>query len=411
MKALKSFVAASVAALLLAGVLSAQAPTAGRILGIIVDDQGGPLPGVSIEAKGPRLVGSAATVSDTNGTYRLLALPPGTYTITFSLQGFTRIVRNDIVLGVEQALAVDIKMTPAAIEEEVVVTGQAPLIDVKSPARGQVLTAQTFQALPKGRSFDSLVTIMPGVQSENDLLAGISVDGASGAENMFYVDGTDTSDLMGGTRKQNVVFDFAEEVQFKASGYNAEYGGSVGGVVNVITRSGGNNYHGEVVGYYSGTALEGRWRDRLSLDLDDDTRARYYPYEEYVGRDTEHAYEAGFLLGGFLVRDRLWFFGALTPSLFQRDRAMDMAIQGGTGVNAYQRTERTWNASFKLSAQPLKNLRAGASFIMNIFKYKGGSDPLTFPADQTTPRSPMPPATITTSAIPIRTTRRPPTRT
>ena len=83
MKALKSFVLASVAVLLLAGVLSAQAPTAGRIIGTILDDQGGPLPGVSIEAKGPRLVGSAATVSDTNGAYRIMALPPGTYTVTF----------------------------------------------------------------------------------------------------------------------------------------------------------------------------------------------------------------------------------------------------------------------------------------------------------------------------------------
>ena len=383
MKTLKSLGMATVAVLLLAGVLSAQAPTAGRIIGTVKDDQGAPLPGVSVEAKSPRLVGTAATVSDTNGAYRLLALPPGTYTVSFSLQGFSAVVRNDVVLGVEQALVVDIAMKPASIEEEVVVIGQAPLIDVKNVARGQVLTAQTFNALPKGRSFDSLVTILPGVQSENDLLDGISVDGASGAENVFFVDGTDTSDLMGGTRKQNVVFDFAEEVQFKASGYNAEYGGSVGGVVNVITRSGGNSFHGEVVGYYSGTALEGRRRDRLSLDLSDETQARYYPYEAYVGKDKENAYEAGFLLGGYLVKDRLWFFGALTPSFFQRDRAMDMAIQGGTGINAYQRTEKTWNASFKMSAQPMKNLRAGASFVMNLFKYKGGSDPMTYPADTT----------------------------
>lgn len=383
MKTLRSLGLAIVAVLLLAGVLSAQAPTAGRIIGTIKDDQGGPLPGVSVEAKSTRLVGAAVTVSDTNGAYRLLALPPGSYTITFTLQGFAAVVRNDIVLGVEQALIVDIAMKPSAVEEEVVVIGQAPLIDVKNTARGQVLTAQTFNALPKGRSFDSLVTILPGVQSENDLLDGISVDGASGAENVFFVDGTDTSDLNGGTRKQNVVFDFADEVQFKASGYNAEYGGSVGGVVNVITRSGGNSYHGEVVGYYSGTALEGRRRDRLSLDLEDETKARYYPYEQYVGRDRERSYEAGFLLGGFLVKDRLWFFGALTPSLFQRDRTMDMAIQGGTGVNAYERTETSWNASFKLSAQPLKNLRAGASFVMNLFKYKGGGDPTTYPSDQT----------------------------
>jgi len=383
MKALKPIVTTLVAALLLAGVLSAQAPTAGRIIGAIKDDQGGPLPGVAVEAKSPRLVGTAATVSDANGSYRLLALPPGIYTITYSLPGFKAVVRNDIALGVEQALVVDIAMEPSPVEEEIIVIGQSPLIDVKSQARGQVLTAKTFDALPKGRSFDSLVTILPGVQSENDLLDGISVDGASGAENVFFVDGTDTSDLNGGTRKQNVVFDFAEEVQFKASGYNAEYGGSVGGVVNVITRSGGNSFHGEVVGYYSGTGLEGRRRDRLSLDLSDGTQARYYPYDQYVGTDKEHAIEAGFLLGGYIVKDRLWFFGAFTPSLFRRDRAMDMAIQEVTGVNSYRRTETALNGSFKLSAQPMKNLRAGASVVMNLFKYKGGGDPFTFPSDQT----------------------------
>jgi hypothetical protein len=383
MKSLRSLSMTVFTVLLLAGVLSAQAPTAGRIIGTIKDDQGAALPGVTVEAKSPRLVGIAAAVSDANGVYRLLALPPGAYTISYSLQGFGAVVRNDIVLGVEQALVVDVAMKPSAVEEEVVVVGQAPLIDVKTAARGQVLTAETFNALPKGRSFDSLVTILPGVQSEDDLLDGISVDGASGAENVFFVDGTDTSDLNGGTRKQNVVFDFAEEVQFKASGYNAEYGGSVGGVVNVITRSGGNAFHGEFVGYYSGTALEGRRRDRLSLDLSDDDLARYYPYDEYVGKDTEHAYELGFLLGGYVVKDRLWFFGAFTPGIFQRNRVMDMAIQGDTGVNAYDRTEQSWNASFKLTAQPMKNLRAGASFVMNLFKYKGGSDPMTYPSDQT----------------------------
>jgi len=383
MKTLKSFVLASVAVLLLAGVLSAQAPTAGRIIGTVSDEQGGPLPGVAIEAKGPRLVGSAASLTDTNGTYRLLALPPGTYTITYTLQGFTPIVRNDVILAVEQALVLDIRMKPAAIEEEIVVTGQAPLIDVKSQARGQVLTAQAFDALPKGRSFDSLVTIIAGVQNERDLLDGISIDGASGAENVFYVDGTDTSDVVKGTRKQDVVFDFAEEVQVKASGYNAEYGGSVGGVINVITRSGGNAFHGEIVGYYSGTGLEGKRRDRLTLDQDNTSQARYYPYDIYVGRDKESAFEGGAMLGGYIKKDRLWFFAAFTPRYFTRDRAMDMTTWGGSGVNSYRRTEESWNGSFKLSAQPTKNLRTGISAVMNLFKYKGGGDPTTFPSDQT----------------------------
>jgi hypothetical protein len=360
--------------LLLAGVLSAQAPTAGRITGTVQDEQGSPLPGVTVEAKSLRLVGTAATVSDANGVYRLLALPPGTYQITFSLQGFTAVVRDGIALGVEQALAIDAVMKPGAIEEEVVVIGKAPLIDVKSAARGSVLSQQTFSALPKGRSFDSLVTMMPGVQNEKGLLDGISVDGASGAENMFYVDGTDTSNLANGTRSQDVSFDFAEEIQFKASGYNAEYGGSVGGVVNVITRSGGNNYHGEVLGYYSGSALEGRLRDRLDFNFDDYTQARYYSFNDYAGVDKGRSFEFGALLGGYIIKDKLWFFGALTPRLFNRSRTMNLAIQGLEGTNIWNRNEKSWNSSFKLTAQPTRNVRAGASFVMNRFNFSGGGD-------------------------------------
>ena len=380
---MKNLTVATIVVLLLAGVLSAQTPTAGRIIGTIQDDQGSPLPGVSVAAKSPRLVGTATAVTDSNGVYRLLALPPGTYKLEFTLNGFADVVRDGIALNIEQALILDISMKPTTIEEEVVVLGQAPLIDVKSQARGSVLTQDIFSALPKGRTFDSLVTMMPGVQGEMDLLGGISVDGASGAENVFYTDGTDTSDLNGGTRKQNIVFDFAEEVQFKASGYNAEYGGSVGGVVNVITRSGGNTFRGELVGYFSGTALEGQRRDKLSLDLTNTTRARYYPYSEYVGLDDESRVDLGVSLGGYIIKDRLWFFGAATPAIFQRNRTMNMAIQGRTGINRYERTEHYWNGSLKLSAQPLKNVRAGASFVLSLFNYKGGSDPMTFPSDAT----------------------------
>jgi hypothetical protein len=373
MKSLRSIGSIAVAVLLLAGVLSAQAPTAGRIIGTVKDDQGGPLPGVAVEAKSPRLVGTAATTTDMSGTYRLLALPPGTYTVAFTLPGFQPVVREGIVLSVEQALTVDIGMKPGAIEEEVVVVGKAPLIDVKSTARGSVMNSQAFDALPKGRSFDSLVTVLPSVFNEKGLLDGISVDGASGAENVFFVDGTDTSDLTMGTRSQDVSFDFAEEVQFKASGYNAEYGGSVGGVINVITRSGGNTYRGELIGYLSGTSLQGPMRDRLDFDFDDNTKAKYYPYAEYAGVDKGRTAEFGLLLGGYIVKDRLWFFGALTPRLFERTRDMDFAIQGLDAVNSWSRKETAWNGSLKLSAQPSRNVRAGASFVMNDYNFSGGA--------------------------------------
>ena len=153
------------------------------------------------------------------------------------------------------------------------VTGQAPLIDVKSYAKDLTMSKVMFSALPKGRDFASLVTVLPGVSTESFAggvdragasarAGGLSVDGASASENVFFVDGVNTTQLEDGTMSQKVNFDFIDEIQVKASGYQAEFGGSMGGVVNVITRSGGNQFHGDVLGYYSGSALAGKRRRR-----------------------------------------------------------------------------------------------------------------------------------------------------
>jgi hypothetical protein len=355
---------------LVTGLATAQVAT-GRIIGTVLDDQGTALPGVAVDATSPRMVGKATAMTDTKGVYRLFALPPGTYTITYTLAGFKPVIRKDIIVRVEETITVDIAMAPGAIEEEVTVIGQSPLIDVKSTSRGMTLTKDVFALLPKGRNFDSLVTTVPGVNNELGA-GGTSVDGASGAENMFYVDGTLTSNLRTGVVGQDVNFDFAEEIQFKASGYAAEFGGSVGGVVNVITMSGGNEFHGEVLGYFWGTALEGKRRDVLDLDALDDTQAKYYSYNAYNGKTKDSTFEAGFSLGGYIFKDKLWFFGSFLPRYFTRDRTMDWNLIGTkTSTNSYTRKEDTINGSFKLTAQPFKNLRMGASFINNFYKYKG----------------------------------------
>ena len=139
----------------------------GRITGKVVDDQGNPLPGVTVEATSPRLVGKAAAVTDATGTYRLMALPSGTYEITYSLPGFKTVIRKDIVLQLSQTLVINVTMEPAAIEEAVTVVGEAPLVDVKSTVKGQVMTKETFLSLPRGRTFDTLISTMPGVRNES----------------------------------------------------------------------------------------------------------------------------------------------------------------------------------------------------------------------------------------------------
>jgi hypothetical protein len=347
--------------------LSAQVPT-GKIFGTVTDEQGNPLPGVSVVATSPQLVGKAAALTDANGVYRLFGLTPGTYKVTFTLQGFKPVIRTGIIVAIEQTVKLDAAMPMGAIEEQVTVVGRTPLIDVKTTVKGVTLTRETIQLLPHGRDFDTLLGAVPGVYNER-LLAGISVDGASGLENMFYVDGTDIGNILTGARGENVAFEFVDEVQIKASGYQAEFGGSLGGVINVISRQGGNSFHGDVLGFYSGSRLTGKERDTLRLNLYDYAIAEYVNYQDLLGKEKIDRAEAGFTLGGYFIKDRLWFFGSFLPVYLETGRHVifDPSLKEGNYTQRYQ----YWNFQAKLTSQPFKFLRLGASFVNNFSKYKG----------------------------------------
>ena len=351
--------------------LTAQVPT-GKVFGVVTDDEGVPLPGATVEATSPKLVGKAAAVTDENGVYRLFALTPGVYEIVFSLQGFKTVSRAGITVGIEQSVKLDAVLPPGAIEEEVTVVGRSPLIDVKSTVKGMTMTKQEFEMLPRGRDFDSLVGAVPGVQYE-PMLSGISVDGASGAENMYYVDGTDITNPYLGVRGQGVAFEFVDEVQVKASGYQAEYGGSLGGVVHVITRQGGNAFHGDVIGFYSGSELNGKERDIVRLNPYDINVAEYVNYQDLYGKDRVDRIEVGFNLGGYILKDRLWFFVSVLPvhNTATRHIVFDPSLTAGD----YTRKDRFWNLQGKLTSQPFDFLRVGASFVSNANDYLGDLPP------------------------------------
>ncbi len=361
--------------------LLAQVPT-GKIFGTITDEQGTALPGVTVEATSPRLVGKGTAVSDESGAFRIFALTPGVYKVTFTLQGFKTVTRDGIVVELEQSVKLNISMSLGAIEEEVTVIGQSPLIDVKSTVKGVTMTKEVFELLPRGRDFDSLVGAVPGVQNET-MLSGISVDGASGAENMFYVDGTDITNLYTGVRGQGVAFEFVDEVQVKASGYQAEYGGSLGGVIHVITRQGGNAFHGDVLGYYSGSWLNGKERDTLRLNPYDISKAEYVNYQDLYGKDKVDRVEAGFDIGGYFIKDRLWFYGSFLPVYLETTRHVkfDPSLIEGN----FTRRDYYWNAQAKLTAQPFRFMRLGASFVSNLHNYKGDLPPRDGTGDPTAP--------------------------
>ena len=351
--------------------LSAQAPT-GKIFGTITDEQGTPLPGVSVEATSPKLIGKATAISDEKGVYRVFALTPGFYKVTFVLKGFKTFTRDGIIVEVEQSVKLNVSMPLGTQEEQVTVVGQSPLVDVKSTIKGLTITRGMFESLPRGRDFDTLVTAVPGVRIE-PMLSGISVDGASGSENMFYVDGTDITNIYVGTRGQNVAFEFVDEVQFKASGYPAEFGGSLGGVIHVITRQGGNAFHGDIIGYYSGSGLNGKERDTLRHGLYDINLVEYVNYQDLYGKDKVDRFEAGFNLGGFIIRDRLWFSGSLLPiyNAITRHVKFDPSLIEGD----FTWRDYFWNFQVKVTSQPFKFARLGASFVGNLINYRGDLPP------------------------------------
>jgi hypothetical protein len=229
------------------------------------------------------------------------------------------------------------------------------------------ITKVMFEVLPKGRNFDTLVTAVPGVNNE-PWLGGVSVDGASAAENMYYVDGTDITQIDRGRAGQGAAFEFVEEVQIIASGYEAEYGGALGGVVSVITRQGGNAYHGELIGYYSGSKLTGKERDVLRQPPDNIRAFEYFNYQDAYGKDLVHRYEVGASLGGYILRDRLWFFGSFLPVF----RPVKRHVEFLTGeVGDYEQKNTNWNFQTKLTAQPFNFMRVGGSFVNNFRKWRG----------------------------------------
>ena len=366
----------------------AQLTPEGRINGKVVDNQGNPLPGVSVAAASPKLIGKAVATTDAAGVYRLMALPSGSYEITFTIQGFKTLIRKGILLELSQTLALNVTLEEATLEEQVTVVGQSPLIDVKSTVKGQVMTKETYLSLPRGRTFDSLISTIPGVQNES-IAGGISVDGASGAENVFFVDGADMTNFHLGIEGQNVVLELLDEVKVTASGYNAEFGGSMGGVVNVISRSGSNEFHGDLMLYYENHSklMYGYARDYLRPTPDDEYVYEYVNndtlyFDNGNARDKYNRFEGVVSLGGYIVKDKLWFFGSLNPAYNATDASRDFNMGEGP-YSSFTNKDYGYNGSLKLTAAPATGLRLSASFINNFTKYRGAIPDITGIDDST----------------------------
>ena len=327
----------------------------GSVEGIVRDQADAILPGVSIDAKNLAVGSTVTIVSDGSGVFRLPALSPGYYDFTASLDGFqsARFERVEVLLG--QIKRLEFVLGIAGITETVIVSASSPLVDVKQSARALSLRQDVLEQLPRGMDYTSVAFLLPGANVEPKL-GGISIDGSSAAENRFIIDGIDTTNAMTGVAGQSLRVDSVEEVQIKSSGYAAEYGGSTGGVVSVLTKSGTNAWHGDAQFYFTGDRLDARPRPMLRRNLQVSTQAEYAAYPE----DPYHTLEPGFSLGGPISMDHVWFYAAYQPILKHTDRTVTFALDGSTAIRGEEMTRHLLTASQTLQLGP--RLRTRASF-------------------------------------------------
>ena len=280
------------------------AQSTGDLTGVVLDTEGALLPGVSIEARSPALQLFRAATTDAKGQFRLPLLPPGIYRVSARLAGFKPEELTGIRVPLGETMTVRFTLFLAA-NAEAVVSGTAPLIDTASTRIGASFPDKVISGLPLGRNYASVANILGGAGSD---AVGLTIYGASGLENQFIIDGLNTTDVRYGLEGKSLNIEFVQEVEVRTGGYEAEFGRVLGANINVITRSGGNDFHGGVFGYYDSGNLASA--DKHAAD------------ENAVAQDhliLPSRYDLGLDLGGYVVKDRLWFFGAYNRVVTDQD--------------------------------------------------------------------------------------------
>jgi hypothetical protein len=268
--------------------------TRGSLLGHVTDDSGAALPGVTVSISSPDLQGAKVTVTDAEGAYRFPVVPVGSYRLEFGLESYQTVVRENVPVNISSSAEINVTLA-SEFDDVIIVTTERPTVNTNSTELGVALDSDFFQALPTGRNYAAVANVAPGAQAD---AAGQTFYGSTGAENAYYIDGINTTGVELGQQGKVLNFEFIKEVQVKTAGYNAEYGRSTGGILNVITKSGGNQFNGDVFGYYNS--------DSLQNDLEAEPDAGALNGSVKATGNTNADY--GLDLGGYLMKDKLWFF-------------------------------------------------------------------------------------------------------
>jgi hypothetical protein len=389
--------------------------TTGGLQGTVTDPSGAVVPKATVTVTTPTLVGSKVVVTDAAGYYRFANLPPGSYTIVVKAQGFETLKRTGLVLEVGHLPTVDLKMQMGAVNTVVEVNTEGPIIDETTTTTLTNIPEQALADVPHGVSFQSVIQFAPAARNEplqgSNMLSngsgstspgngsnggafGYSIGGGADSENSYLVEGQETANIIGGYSHTNVPMDFIQEVQMKTSGVEAEYGGALGGVVNVIMDKGTNKWHGSIFTSFQDAAMNGSLNGFSRYDPSssgtvtswgalDPTYQNYQPT-----RPKSSDFFPGVTIGGPLaglfpkviadhvgnkLADRIFLFAGYNPEFDAFEQTLNYGSYGG--MIPFSQNFHTDYANARIDAEVSQKVRVFVSWLAQDQKQYGESLP------------------------------------
>ncbi len=330
----------------------------GNLEGQVVDANAKPLPAVNITVSGDDVQGRRGATTNEHGFFRILALPVGHVTIDISHIGHQTVKYENVAISLGKMTTLGkVRLTPKTIElSAVVVTRSKPVIDPNSTTVSANISAAQFEALPTGRDYLSITTLLP--QANVSFLGDdVNIAGATGQENAYFIDGMNTTDPLRAIGGTQLPYNFVKEVEVKSGGYEAEFGRATGGIVNVITYSGGNEFEAKAFGFFTNN------------NLADDGRRGFVD----LGTGDFQRYDVGLSLGGPIVRDKLWYFLAYNNKIEKEDLDLEglgtridkNVVNIFAGKLTWQATART-NLTLSMFGDPSKWERVGHNWVGGV---------------------------------------------
>ncbi len=378
--------------------------TTGGLQGTVKDPSGAVVGNAAVELTGVSLTGSKKLETDSSGYYHFANLPPGVYTVTVKAGGFSELKRDGITIEVGHLPSLDLTLSVGAAGTVVEVSGAAPIIDVTTETTQTNITSDVVQDVPHGRSFQSVIQFAPSARNEplagsnpynggtgnggtspgngsNGSSVGFMVAGGSDSENSYLVEGQETADVAGGFSHTNVPFDFIQEVQVKSSGIEAEHGGSLGGVVNVIMRKGSNGYHGSVFAQFENDAMDGspvafqRYDPNgavTSTSGVNNVDAAYQLVQPIRPKSSDVF--PGFTFGGPLMKDKVFFFLGFNPEWNDLERRVNYGPTNG-GITPFSQNTQTYYTTARIDASITQKIRVYGSWLYQYQRQTGEALP------------------------------------